>query len=106
MGVEAEAGQALVVRGRVLVEQVQEQVLVEQVLAAQILLIPVHFLSRSHFTPTAWGRRKRSTRARRFISNERFDFKVALQLGAGATAAFSFLSPAPKGPERIDSAWR
>jgi hypothetical protein len=96
--VEVEAGQVPVVRGQVLAAQ-------EQVLAAQTLL-PAHILIRSHFTPTAWGRRKRSTRARRFISNERFDFKVALQLGAGATAAFSFLSPAPKGPERIDSAWR
>jgi hypothetical protein len=79
--VEVEAGQVPAVRGQALAVQ-------EQVLAAQTLL-PAHILIRSHFTPTAWGRRKRSTRARRLTSNDRFEFKVALpiQLGAGATAA-------------------
>jgi len=70
--VEVEAGQVLVVREQVLAVR-------EQVLAAQIL-IPVQ---RSHFTPTAWGRRKRSTRARRLTSNDRFDFKVALPIRRG-----------------------
>ena len=48
-----------------------------------------------YFTPTAWGRRKRSTRARRLTSNDRFDFKVALpiQLGAGRHAGRRRQSP-------------